>query len=85
MPRCRGKTSKGDRCKLDANTDSFYCHHHEPEVASAASETGGHQDEPEAEPWTTEDWWNLTVGITVVVATVVVLRGVFKIPGGRWL
>lgn len=85
MARCRGNTSKGERCKLDANPDSFYCHHHEPEVASASPDPDERPEEPELEPWTTEDWWNVAVGVTVAVAAVVLLRGVFRIPGGRWL
>lgn len=38
MAQCKGKTKSGDRCKLDAQPGSDFCHLHGQEGAQASPE-----------------------------------------------
>ena len=91
MSQCRGKTNKGDRCKLEAAPDSFYCHHHEPEVEAnsessaeaAAGETEGSTNPfsgPFQGDWSSLDWRNMAIGAAVAVTVMFLFKGA-RFPG----
>jgi hypothetical protein len=74
MAQCKGKTRSGNRCKLDAQPDSDFCHLHGP----AEKEAGDPQEQASECGVELEDLMPLVLAGVMVAGFFVLMKTVGK-------